>query len=179
MHLLTTSAFCLAILSGGAFAAASDSDSPPATTKTTAQCTNGKVWDTSSKSCVTPKNSSLSDESLYQAARELAYDGQYHQALTVLDAMPDQADDRVLTYRGFAHRKMGQTTVAMEWYRKALDRNPDNLLARSYMGQGLLMDGDLLGARSQLLEIRARGGKGSWPELALLKTIETGTAPNY
>lgn len=158
-----------------AFAAGGDSSTPPTGTETTQECSNGMVWDAKAGACVAPKNSGLDDDLLYQAVRELAYDGQIDHAIAALDAMEGQQDDRVLTYRGFTARKLGRVDEAMGWYRQALDQNPDNLLARSYMGQGLLEQGDLLGARAQLLEIRSRGGSGSWAETALLSAIETGT----
>jgi tetratricopeptide (TPR) repeat protein len=167
-------AFPIAVLAAG-----SDSSSPPSGTETTGQCTDGKVWDASTKACIAPKHSGLSDEVLISAARELAYDGQYAAVLAVLDAVSDPEDDMVLTYRGFAHRKMGDMKTGMAWYARALDRNPDNILARSYMGQGFLQDGDLLGARAQLLEIRDRGGEDTWAEASLEQAILTGTAPSY
>jgi tetratricopeptide (TPR) repeat protein len=88
-------------------------------------------------------------------------------------------DDRVLTYKGFVHRNLGDKALAEEYYRAALERNPDNLLARSYMGQGYVTEGRVDEAYAQLLEIRERGGEGSWPEVALRDAIMTGTTTRY
>jgi hypothetical protein len=70
--------------------------------------------------------------------RELAYAGSHLDAMCIMDAMSDQNDDRVLTYRGFTNRKLGNVDVAMVFHQKAIDKDPDNILARSYMGQGMM-----------------------------------------
>ena len=56
----------------------------------------------------------LDDETLYGAVREFAYAGQYGHAQMALAAMSDQTDDRVLTYWGFTHRKMGDVAKGMD-----------------------------------------------------------------
>ena len=78
--------------------------------------------------------------------RELAYAGRHLDAMGVMDAMSDQNDDRLLTYKGFTNRKLGNVDVAMVFYQKAIDKNPDNILARSYMGQGMMDQGNKIGA---------------------------------
>lgn len=162
-----------------AFAAGSSNDSPPEKTKTSMKCKDGKVWDKETKKCLDAKSDLLSDDIRYSAVRELAYAGRYAQVQTVLAAMSDQADTRVLTYYGFTNRKSGNVELGMSYYKKALAVDPNNLLARSYMGQGLVESGDKLGAKLQLEEIRNRGGQGRWPEVALARTIESGIGYNY
>lgn len=162
-----------------AFAAGGGSSTPPSQTNTTTQCKNGQIWDANTRTCVNPQSGSLDDDTLYGAAREFAYAGQYGAALAALDAMAEGESDRVLTYRGFAHRKMGEPEAAMAFYTAALVQNPDNLLARSYMGQGLAEAGDKAAARGQLTEIRARGGRGSWAEFSLRQAIESGQGYAY
>ncbi|MCY4334529.1 MAG: hypothetical protein OXC60_07615, partial [Litoreibacter sp.] len=61
----------------------------------------------------------------------------------------------------------------------ALEADADNLLARSYLGQGLVVVGDRAGAKLQLTEIRARGGRNTWAEFALKSAIATGVGSNY
>jgi tetratricopeptide (TPR) repeat protein len=80
-----------------------------------------------------------------------------------------QAKDspRFLTYRGFSLRKMGDMEGAMTFYRQALAIDPDYILARSYMAQGLLQQGQRDLALAQLSEIEARGGKESWAHRSL------------
>ncbi|MDJ0824386.1 MAG: hypothetical protein QNJ16_02670 [Rhodobacter sp.] len=162
-----------------AFAAGGGSSNPPTQTNTTTTCKNGQVWSQSMQKCVNPQSGSLQDDELYQAAREFAYAGQHENTLNVLGEMSDPQDDRVLTYKGFSHRKMGDAALGNAYYRQAIAKNPDNLLARSYMGQGFVEAGDFVGAREQLLQIRARGGQGTWAETALLQAIETGTGYSY
>lgn len=176
-----TAVLFTALLPTSLFAAGSGTPSTPAPkpTKTTKTCTGVKVWDASTKKCVNPQGSSLDQDSLGQAVRELAYAGRNADAQGVLHAMSDQNSDLVLTYWGFTHRKLGNVDQAMMFYNRAISRNPDNLLARSYLGQGLVEQEDFIGARAQLLEIRARGGQGGWPEQSLTKAIETGTTYNY
>lgn len=173
-------------------------DAPPKQTKTTKDCfqaqqwdpeikkwvkfskaVNG-VWDASLKKCVRPdKTSYLDGQTLYEAVRELAYNGRYEDAITVLDQMPDQQSDLVLTYRGFTARKMGDMDLANAYYQEAIAVNPDNITARSYMGQGLVEAGDKMAAMVQLREIRARGGTGTWSERSLASALKTGKGYNY
>ena len=180
------------------FAAGSEGETKPQETETTKDCfderqwdpeinkyvrfsakVNG-VWDASIKKCVRPdKTSHLDSDTLYGAVRELAYAGRYDEAIQVLDNMPDQASDQVLTYRGFTARKLGDVALANIYYQQAIDTNPDNILARSYMGQGFVASGDKVAAITQLREIQARGGAGSWAETSLRAAIETGTTYNY
>ena len=153
------------------FAAGSDSTSPPVKTQTTQDCKNGQIWDDRKSECVNPQSGALSDDDLYNAARELAYDGQYENALKVLEVAENQNDPRILNYKGFANRKAGRIEQGMTYYQAALKIDPDYILARSYMGQALISDGDTAGAKAQLAEIEARGGKETWAYAALEKAI--------
>ena len=179
MRLVT--AFCLSLMPAVVFAAGSGSPtvSKPATTQTTQTCKGIQVWDAATKKCVNPQGSSLDDSVLGDAVRELAYAGRNQDAQGVLRAMADPESDLALTYWGFTHRKLGDLELATMFYDRAISKNPDNLLARSYMGQGMVTAGDIVGARVQLEEIRARGGAGSWPEVSLKQAIETGTTYDY
>lgn len=163
----------------GAFAAGSGDNSPPKPTETTKKCKAGKIWNQKKRRCVVIKDSRLNDDTLYQAARELAYAGRYDDTIATLSEMSDQQESRVLTYYGFTHRKAGRTTIGTEFYLAAITADPDNILARSYMGQGLVEQGDLIGARAQLAEIRQRGGGSSWPETALASAIRDGKTYSY
>ena len=179
-------------------AAGSEGNNPPAKTETTKDCfkerqwdpeikkwvrysepVNG-VWDANIRKCVRPdKASYLDSNTLYDAAREMAYAGRYQDANTVLDQMPDQNSDRVLTYRGFTARMLGDLELASIYYEQAIVSNPDNILARSYMGQGKVADGDKVAAIMQLREIQVRGGAGTWAETSLQDAIETGRTYSY
>lgn len=178
-------------------AAGGADNAPPAKTETTEKCfseqqwdpetnqfvryskkVNG-VWDPELKKCIRPdKAGYLKSELLEDAVRELAYEGHNAEAQMVLSQM-DQDSDFALTYWGFTHRQLGDLGLAAQFYNKAIERNPDNVLARSYMAQGMVVAGDLDGARQQLQEIRARGGSNTWAEESLVKAIEKGTAYRY
>lgn len=152
---------------------------PPQPSETTTACPEGQLLDAATGACVAPRDSAMDDEALYRTARELAHAGRYAEAQEVLAAMSDPEDDRVLTYMGFTHRRMGNIAASRGFYMRALQKNPDNLMARAYLGQGYVDEGDMDAARAQLTEIRSRGGRGSWPELALRLAIERGSAPAY
>ncbi len=142
------------------------------------KCPYNKVYDEKKKECVLPEESSLDTDTLYETVRSLAYAGRYDDAQSVLAVMP-QDDDRTLTYLGFTNRKMGRADVAMGYYTQALAVNPSNILARSYMGQGLVEQGNIADALVQLRAIRDHGGTGTWAEASLRTAISTGQTYNY
>jgi tetratricopeptide (TPR) repeat protein len=156
-----------------AFAAgeASDETAPPPKTETTAKCTGGKVWDKKKKACVEPDQSGFNDDGLYEAAREFAYAGQYDNAIRVLQLARNQDDPRILNYLGYANRKAGRMELGMSYYKRALQADENYILARSYMGQALIEQGDVDGAKIQLVEIRDRGGEDSWAYRSLLQAL--------
>ncbi len=165
-----------AALAGPVWAAGSGSSEPK---PKTVICGSGKVYSESAGKCVVQQDSSLTDEDYFESLRSLAYAGENAAAQNLLAMMSDQNSDRVLTYWGFTHRRLGNVDEGMKYYNKALLQNPDNLLARSYMGQAHVEAGRLDLARVQLKEIRDRGGDGSWPEIALAKAIQSGDTFNY
>lgn len=172
-------AIALAVLAiPSSFAAGDDVTTPPAPTPTP-RCPDGQIHDQKAGKCVPVKSSSLDDKDRYQAVRELAYAERYTAASLVLDAMSNQQDDRVLTYRGFLMRKTGRLDQAVTYYRSAIEKNPNNLLVRSYMGQGFVESGDLAAARRQHEEILARGGKGTWAEVSLRDALASGRTYRY
>ncbi|MBB5042538.1 tetratricopeptide repeat protein [Shinella fusca] len=167
-------------------AADSDTTTPPVATETTTTCTDGKIWSDEKKECVAPedlkpaegtkpeeekKTERLIDDKLYAAAREFAYAGQYENALKALRAAYDQEDPRILNYMGYNTRKLGNMALGMTYYKRALQKDENYILARSYMGQALIEQGDIEGARVQLVEIRDRGGEGTWAYRALLQSL--------
>ncbi len=111
------------------------------------------------KACVKVVSGVLPDEDLYQQGRLLAKDGEYDWALTVLAAVSDQNDPRVLNYTGYSHRKAGRLETGIAFYRKALDINPNFVLAREYLGEGYVAAGRIDLAKVQLAEIGKRCGE--------------------
>ncbi len=177
MRLTTT--LLLSVLPFTAFAAGSDDTAPPVKTETTTTCEEGFVWNEETKTCVAPDDARLDDDTRFKAVRELAYADRPEDALRVLASMTEGKTDRVLTYLGFANRKAGRLEEGMAYYDIALTQNPDNILARSYLGQALVGMGETDLARAQLDEIRARGGEGSWAMASLEKALATGQTLNY
>lgn len=165
--------FLATLASGPAFAASNDFGVP-----SKPKCEKGQIYDKKTKSCILAKKSDLDADSLYENLRELAYAGRYDDAWVVLAQMPAD-DDRAMTYKGFIHRKTGNMDAATRYYKQAIRKNPANVLARSYMGQGLVDIGRAADAQAQLAEIRAHGGAGTWAEASLATAIETGRTFNY
>lgn len=162
------SATVLLLMPQAAFSAGT---SEPEQTRTTVECTEAKVYDEATKTCVDARESSLSDEDRLDAARELARFGRADDALLVLATLvrPDTSD--ALTVRGYATRKAGDFDGGVALYMVALEIDGENWLARSYLGQGLLEKGDRAAAQAQLELIRAGGGRGTWPEIALTDAL--------
>lgn len=160
-------------LSAPAFAAGEETDqtSPPPKTETTTECKDGKVWDKKKKECVAPDQSGFNDDEFYKAAREFAYAGQYDNAIRVLELANNQNDPRILNYLGYSNRKAGRMELGMTYYKKALQADENYILARSYMGQALIEQGDLNAAKVQLVEIRDRGGENTWAYRSLLQAL--------
>jgi len=179
MRLVLASAIALQAFAFAPVVHAAGGDSnPPKPTNTTKKCLFGRVFDEAAGRCVKPNKSNFTEDQLYDAVRELAYDGQYVNAQGILRVM-DQDDDRVLTYWGFTYRKMGELELANAFYENAITTNPDNILARSYMGQGFVSEGKTELAIEQWREIKARGGEGSWAEASLREAIRTGLTYSY
>lgn len=146
-----------------------ESDAPPAPSETTTACEEGQIFDDDQGKCVVPEDATDDQAGLYRDMRELALAGRLDDASRVLDIM--EPTDRVMTYRGFIARQRGDWTSAEAHYLAALTMNPDNLLVRSYYGMGLAERGNFRAAKAQLAEIRARGGRQTWPERALVEAL--------
>ena len=165
-------------LPGQALAVGPD-DSPPTPTETTMTCDEGFIWDGVIGRCVVIRESRLGDEALYEAARELAYAARYGDAIAALNQMSNQGDSHVLTMLGFTHRQAGRVALGLAYYDRAIDVDPDNLLARSYLGQAHVLAGRYNLARQELDQIRNRNGAGTWAETTLVQAIATGQTTDY
>lgn len=172
----TLTAAATIAMTGFAFAA---SDGGTSSTNTTKDCKNGKVWDDKKNKCVDAEHGMFSDDKLYETAKEFAYAGQYDNAINVLKLAANQDDPRIGTYYGFAHRKAGRVELGMSYYEDVLAKHPNYLLARSYMGQALMLQGDGVGALNQLKEIAARGGKGTEAYTQLAAAISGSPLNSY
>ena len=163
---------CTVFLASPAFAVGSNDSSPPVKTETTTTCEDGQIFDDKTKACVDADKQSFNDDDRYRAVRELAYAGEYQRALRVISMADNPKSSRFLTYRGFIHRQNGKMDQAMAFYTAALRADPDNVLARSYMGMGLAKMGHKGAAQAQLEEIAARSGQDGWAFTALKAVLD-------
>ncbi len=117
--------------------------------------------------CIGPAAQQLSDADLFYAGYWMARLGRYDQAIAYLSAAK-APDTRTLTYLGFATRKSGNVGKAFTFYEKALALDPDNVVARSYLGEAFITVGNTQAARDQLAEIARRCGAtcAAYDELA-------------
>ena len=162
-----------------ALAAGSDDTAAPKPTQTSEDCKDGEIWDEKTALCVAPETTGMNDDQRFLAVRELAYAGRPEDALRVLASMTEGNSDRVLTYLGFANRKAGRLEQGLAYYAQALAQNPDNIQARSYLGQAYVEMNELVLASAELDQIRLRGGSGSWAEVSLAKAVATGQTTSY
>ncbi|HUS95271.1 MAG TPA: tetratricopeptide repeat protein [Hyphomicrobiaceae bacterium] len=117
--------------------------------------------------------STLSDEERYQAGHWLARSGNYAEALVQLRQIANQDDPRVLNYIGFATRKLGRFDEAKRYYNRVLAIDPNYTLARAYLGEAHLQQGDVDKAKGQLAEIGQRCGKACAEYVALADQIKS------
>ena len=142
----------LVLAAGSAFAASKDVGPTNATCDGIAKDT--VAW----KTCAARLASARHDAELFYAGYWLAKSGSYAEALDYL-RKAESPDERILTYIGFATRKLGDVDGAMVFYNRALAKNPDYSVARAYMGEGFLARGEATKAVEQLGEIEKRCGK--------------------
>ena len=181
---LSTPGFALGAVIGvalalPALAVGPEDDTPPTPTQTTTICAEGMVWDQTTQACIAIQDSRLDHDALIGAARELAYADRHADAIALLQMAADPDDSMVLTYLGFSHRSAGRMDTGLGYYDRALTQDPDNLLARAYMGMAFVQLGREADAQVQLAEIRARGGAGGWPGHALAAAIRDGDTSAY
>lgn len=172
-HLILAIAAFITVVSTHTARADVDDTAEPEPTETTRTCTTGQVWDADKKTCIDIKDSRFDDETVYQQARELAYADRYQDAIALLNKAADSNNPKILNYLGFSYRKAGDMDKAMNYYQQALTINPDYILARSYMGQGLVTQGKLELAIDQLEAIAQRGGQHTRAYQTLAMAIET------
>ncbi len=107
------------------------------------------------------------DAELFYAGYWLARNGRYREALDMLNRA-EVKNARVLTYIGFATRKLGRLDEAFGHYQKALALDPANAIARSYLGEAHLARDDVASAESELQRVEALCGSScaAYRELA-------------
>jgi tetratricopeptide (TPR) repeat protein len=109
------------------------------------------------KKCTGGVKDDMTDEQVYYSGYWLARTGQYAEAIQMLNKAAVK-NERVLTYIGFATRKLGDHDAGMGFYTRALAMNPNYTVARAYMGEAFIAQGRIDAAREQLSEIATRCG---------------------
>ncbi len=150
--------------------ALANSDGSDSTTPT---CAKGKVWDNNAKRCVVvQKSGQLNDQNIYQAARDLAYNRRYEEAITLLNFAQNKNDPRILNYLGYANRKLGRVEKGLEYYSAALKEDPDYTLVMEYMGEAFLQLDQVDKARAQLSRIERVCGRDCRDYVMLKEQID-------
>ena len=114
---------------------------------------NSTAWN----ACISQAKDGTSSDDLFYAGYWLARTGEYERALGYL-TLADKNDPRVVTYIGFATRKLGDVDGAMPHYQRALELNPNYSVARAYMGEAFLEKNEPAKAKEHLNEIADRCG---------------------
>lgn len=110
------------------------------------------------KSACKNRTGQLSDDDLFYAGYWLARKGDYQTALHYLNQAANKDDPRFLTYIGFATRKLGDWHTAKTYYDRALAVDANYTIARAYLGEAYLQQGDKAAALRELDEIATRCG---------------------
>lgn len=94
-------------------------------------------------------------DAAYLTASGLINDGRYEDALVSLaeSARAFGPHPDILTYEGFANRKLGRRAEAVAFYGQALAIDPRHRGANEYLGEYYVEIGDLRKARSQLAKL--------------------------
>lgn len=140
------------------------------------KCKRGEVYDSDKKACVPASAAEMTDAALLANAKGLAYSDRFDEAIAVLNMIDNRDDSDVHTMLGYATRMNGDYETGMKHYDLALKLNPDNTVARSYMGAALAGKGDLVGAKLQLVEIEMRCGTDC-DDYSFLHNLMLGNTP--
>ena len=116
----------------------------------------------------------------YGAAVSLINQGRFqdaiddlHRAQTSFGPHPD-----ILTYLGFANRKLSRFDIAESYYRQALAIAPHHRGATEYYGELMVERGDLAGARLKLAELDRQCAFGCYESDELRRWIAAGRSPH-
>jgi tetratricopeptide (TPR) repeat protein len=123
--------------------------------------------------------STAAGDHAYLEAVSLINEGRYQDAIAAFEASqrafgphPD-----ILTYLGFANRKLGRIEIAQSYYRQALEAAPGHRGATEYYGELLVERGDKAGAETMLASLESSCTFGCAEADELRRWIEAGHAP--
>jgi Flp pilus assembly protein TadD len=116
----------------------------------------------------------------YLEAVSLINEKRYDDAIASLNAArasfgphPD-----ILTYLGFANRKLKRFDVAEDFYQQALAAAPDHRGAKEYYGELMVERGDLSGAKAMLAALDAQCRFGCAEAEELRRWVSAGRSPH-
>lgn len=112
------------------------------------------------------------------AAKAKTDAGDFRGAIPILTTLVQQQPNNpdALNLMGYSLRKTGQTTLALQYYNKALALNPKHLGANEYLGELYVEQGQMDKAKERLAVLVAACGSCA-QEQDLSKAIATGV-PN-
>ncbi|WP_380878561.1 hypothetical protein ACFB49_17460 [Sphingomonas sp. DBB INV C78] len=118
-------------------------------------------------------------DSAYLAAVSLINEHRYEDAIASLQAAEHAFGPHpdILTYLGFANRKLKRYDVAESYYLAALEAAPGHRGATEYYGELLLERGDVAGAKAKLAALDAACAFGCAEAEELRRWIAAGGAP--
>jgi len=124
--------------------------------------------------------SSEAGDSHYLAAVALINEQRYEAAIAALEAAQRAfgAHPDILTYLGFANRKLGRFETAETYYRAALAAAPGHRGASEYFGELMVERRDLAGARRMLARLDAQCRFGCTEAEELRAWIAAGRSPH-
>ena len=119
-------------------------------------------------------------DSEYVAAVALINDRNYEQAIEALKSAQRAfgAHPDILTYLGFANRKLGRLDIAEGYYRAALTAAPGHRGATEYFGELMVERRDIAGARRMLARLDAQCRFGCTEAEELRAWIRVGYSPH-
>ena len=99
--------------------------------------------------------SAAAGDSAYLEAVGLINEGKYEQAIASLNRAQASfgAHPDILTYLGFANRKLGRYDLAVRYYRQALAAAPQHKGATEYYGELMVERGNIAGAKAMLAKL--------------------------
>lgn len=117
-------------------------------------------------------------DNFYVAAVALINEEKYDAAIAELKTAAQNLGPHpdVLTYLGFANRKLENFDVAETYYKQALAIAPDHLGANEYFGELMVERGDIQGAKAQLAKLDTLCSFGCYEAEELRRWIDAASA---
>ncbi|KJZ43209.1 tetratricopeptide repeat protein [Pseudomonas fluorescens] len=155
-----TAPLLLAVAFSSSLAFAHGDDEEPAKPN----CPKGQVWDSKQQRCLKQTSSLVPDADRTDYAYRLARDGQYAEALALLDTLKQPNTAKALNYRGYATRKLGRTDEGIGYYLQSVKLDPHYAQVREYLGEAYVVKGRLDLAQEQLQQIKTICGSTTCEE---------------